>query len=200
MTAELQSLLNKINTDGIQKAESERKNIITAARKEADDIIAAAKNQRDAIIAEAEKEAEAIKNRAVSGAAQAARDITLELRDALAQRLENAVAGATAQALSPEFMASLISGLAKTFAESPDSQITVRCAVKDREALDAALKNALAESFKNAPKLIAAPEIANGIEVDFKDGKCFFDFTAEAVTDLFKEYIGEQLAVIFKAE
>lgn len=200
MAEELQSLLDKINAEGINKAKAEADKIIADAESKAKAIIEAARNEAAALTTAAGKEAENFKQRAIAAAGQAARDITLQLRSELQLRMEKACGDAAAAALTPEFMAQLIRELAAKFAESPDAQLTVRCALRDTEALTAALKAALADSFSKEPKLIPTAAVTKGFEVDFKDGKCFFDFSADAIADLLKEYVGEQIAVIFNAE
>ena len=199
MSEELQSLLDKINADGIQKAEAESAKIIAAAKAEAERIVSAAKAEAEAVSARAESDAEAFRKRAVSAANHAARDIVLQLRAELASRLKAAVSTAASAAMTPEFMAGLLKELAGKFAASPDTEISICCAVKDVAKLDAALKQALSESIKKDPVLIASPEISAGIQVEFSDDDCYFDFTEAAVTDLLAAYAGEQLAAVFKA-
>ncbi len=197
MAEELQSLLEKINSEGVKKAEAERDAILAAAKIEADKIIADAKAQAEATRSRAEAEAEALKNRAESAIRQAARDIVLELKAELEARLRTAIENAGAAALTPEFMASLISELAAKFAASPDTEISVRSAVRDADALDAALRGALANSFKQQPKVLRDGAIRGGFEVSFGDGQLYFDFTEEALTELVGAYAGEGIARIF---
>jgi V/A-type H+-transporting ATPase subunit E len=199
MSEELQSLLDKINADGIQKAEAEAAKIIADAKAEAAKIIAEAKNECEALCSKAASEAEAFKTRAVSAAGQAARDIALQLRADLSARLNAAVSASAAAALTPEFMAQLIKTLVEKFAASPEAELTVRCAVKDTAALDTALKGALADSIKTAPVMIASPEISAGVQVEFNDDDCCFDFSEAAVSELLAAYAGEQLSAVFKA-
>lgn len=199
MSEELQSLLDKINADGIQKAEAESARIIAAAKAEAEKIIAAAKAEADAVNAKAQDNADTLRARALSAAQQAARDIVLQLRAELKNRLNAAISESASVAMTPEFMAGLVSELAGKFAASPEAEISVRCAVKDVEALDAALKKTLFDSVKNNPVLIASPEISAGVQVEFSDEDGFFDFTEAAVTDLLAAYSGEKLAEVFKA-
>lgn len=200
MGEELQSLLDKINADGIQKAEAEAARIIESARKEAESLLNSAKAESSVIVSKAEAEAEAFKQRAAASARQAARDIVLQLRSELSGRLNAAVKGAVAGALTPEFMAQLIRELASSFASSPEAELNIRAAVKDVPALDAALKNALADSLKKSPVLFAAPELTGGVQLEFNDSDCYFDFTDAAVNELLANYAGEQLAAVFKAE
>lgn len=199
MAEELQSLLDKINQDGIMKAEAEKAKIIAEAEKSAAAIIAEAEKSAADIIAKAEKESSALYQRTISTLEQSRRDILLQIRQELAGRLHDAAGESAAAALSPEFMAQLIKELALAFAAKPDSVITVRTAVKNTEALDAALQAALADSFVKAPQVFSGKEIAAGMEVSFDGGKCFYDFTLDAVSDLLDIYIGDKLKNIFQA-
>ena len=200
MGEELQSLLDKINADGIQKAEAEAAKIISDAKAEAEKIMSAARAESSVIVSRAEAEAGAFKQRALAAAGQAARDIMLQLRAELVGRINSAVKGAAKAALTPEFMAQLIKELAAAFAASPDSELDIRAAVKDLSALDAALKNALSESLKTRTTILAAPEISGGIQIEFNDSDCYFDFSEAAVNELLSDYAGEQLAAVFKVK
>ena len=199
MSEELQSLLDKINADGIQKAEAESARIIAAAKAEAEQIIAAARAEADAVSANAQSNADTQRLRALSAAQQAARDIVLQLRAELNKRLNAAISASAAAAMTPEFMANLVAELAGKFAAAPEAEITVRTAVKDVEALENALKKSLFDSIKKNPVLIASPEISAGVQVEFSEEDGFFDFTEAAVTDLLAAYSGEKLAEVFKA-
>ena len=75
MAEELQSLLEKIQSDGIARAEAERDAVVAKAGKEAQEIVARAKQEAEAILAAAAAEAQSIQKRAESTIRQAARDI-----------------------------------------------------------------------------------------------------------------------------
>ena len=119
MAEELQSLLNRINEEGLKKAESERAEIIAAAEKKAKQIVSAANEEAAAIRANAQSDAEALRKRAEAAVKQASRDVLLELKNELERRLVAAVGGAAAAAFSPELMASIIKELATKFIADP---------------------------------------------------------------------------------
>ncbi len=194
MPEELQSLLDKINEEGVKKAEARAAEIIANARKEAKAIQLKAEQDAAAAVKTAGEQADALRKRAESAVRQAARDIILELQQELEKRLNRAVANAADQALTPEFMAGLIRELAAKFAAAPGSRLSVLAAVKDAAALDKALAGALVNSFHGAPQVLGSSEISGGMEVSFKEGKVYFDFTSEAVTELVAAYIGPRLA------
>ena len=136
MPEELQSLLDKINEEGVKKAEARAAEIIANARKEARAIQLKAEQDAAATAKAAQEQAEALQKRAESAVRQASRDIVLELQQELEKRMNRVVAGAADQALTPEFMAGLIRELAAKFATDPGAQLTVLTAVKDAAALD----------------------------------------------------------------
>ena len=189
MADELQSLLEKINAEGVKKAEAERAKILDAANSEAERIVSAAKTESDTL-----------RQRAESEVKQAARDTLLELKAELETRLNNAVNGAAAQALDPALMAKIVKELVAKFVSDPDSEVTVRCAVKERDALDAALKNALADSLTKAPKVFADPALAGGLELGIENGRLYFDFSLEAIGGIVGAYAGEHIAALFGAK
>ena len=198
MADELQSLLEKINAEGVKKAEAERDRIIAEARTEAENIVGAAKAQAESIVSAAEAESKAMRERTESALRQAARDTALKLKDELKERLVAAVGSATAQALDPKLMAEIVKMLAAKFVSDPDGEVTVRCAVKDRDALDAALRNALADSLRKSPKVLADPAMAGGLELGTGDGRLSFDFSLDALGEVVGAYAGEHVAGFFK--
>ena len=194
MAEKLQSLLDRINEKGVKEAEAAAANIIAAAEKEAAAIRAKAKAEAEATAREAAEKADALEKRAEAAVRQAARDIVLELREELQRRMTRAVADTAGQAMTPEFMTSLIREFAAKFATDPNGQMTVLTAVKNVPALDQALKAA-------APIGVALKDaFRGGFEVGFKGGEVYFDFTEDAVTALVAEYIGPRLAAILKGE
>ena len=198
MADELQSLLEKINSEGVKKAEAERERIVGEARAEAEKIVGEAKARAESIVSAAEAESKAMRERAESALRQAARDTVLKLKAELEERLVAAVGSATAQALDPKLMAEIVKMLAAKFVSDPDEEVTVRCAVKDRDALDAALRNALADSLRNAPKVLADSAMAGGLELGTDNGRLYFDFSLEALGEVVGAYAGEHVAGFFK--
>ena len=199
MAEELQSLLEKINSEGIKKAEAEKESILAAARAEADAIRAEAKKNAADMIADAEKECTAMHSRTVASLHQSYRDILLQLKSELLDKISKAVGENVSQSLTPDFMAQIISQLYTAFAADPAAEVSVRCAVKDTAALDAALRGALAGKLAQA-EVSGVKSITAGMEVSFDGGKCYFDFTEAALAELLNSYIGEKLAVIFQAD
>ena len=198
MAEELQGILNRINADGIAKADAERNAIIEKAKAEAAKIVSDAKGEAAEIVKNAQSEAEAFEKRADNALRQAARDIKIALKGELEARINKSVSGAAAAALTPEFMAQLIKSAADKFITSPDEELSVVCAVKDVDALNTALKAALADSLVKAPKILGDGALRGGLELSVNDGAFYIDFTTDAVNDLFSAYAGKMVEDIVR--
>jgi V/A-type H+-transporting ATPase subunit E len=200
MSEELQSLLEKINSDGVMKANAQRTAIIAKAEADAEAIVAEARKKAEELKKEAEVEAETLQKRAESAINQAARDVVLKLKAELESRISAAVAGAAEETMTPAFMAELVKSLGGSFLADPNADVTVIAAVKDAAALDAALKGALVTSLKKQPRVLAESTIRGGMEVSFTGNELYFDFSTEALTGLLAEYTAPKIAAVFAGE
>ena len=198
MAEELQSLLEKIQSDGIARAEAERDAVVAKAGKEAQEIVARAKQEAEAILAAAAAEAQSIQKRAESTIRQAARDIVLKLKIELESRLERAVSGSVKAAVTPQFMAEIIRDMAKQFAADPEAKISILASGRDADTLEQIIRDTLTASCQNMPVVFADSGVKNGMQISFDGGRVYFDFSADAITALIGEYTGGKLACILE--
>ena len=92
MAEELQQLLEKIQHDGVEKANAEAAAILAKAKAEAAAILKDAEDRAAACRAQAEADAAAFAERAGKTVSQAARDTVLEVRQGIDRLLENLLA------------------------------------------------------------------------------------------------------------
>lgn len=203
MTEKLQGLLEKIQKDGIGKAEEEKGRIIADARKEAAKIIEKAEAEAQQSRKQAEADAENLRSRAETAIRQAARDVVLKLKEELSNRIENIVRTQAQAAMSPEFMRELILKISDNLlpkGKGKPAQVQVLVSPDDLKKLGESLKGSLTDSFKHDPALIPAGDIGAGLKLGVKDSDMFLDFSDEAVTDLLREYLGKWLTDIIDSE
>lgn len=198
MAQDLQSLLDKIKQEGLEKAAVQEKEIISNAEKKSAEIIALAKQEAAQIIKNAETESANLKKRAESAIQQSSRDIILTLKNEIQKRMNKIFADSTAQAFSPEYMAKIIADLCESFARDPKAKLTVVAAVKDVDALKNALMNALKDSFVNNCEVFPDKELAGGFKINFSDSDIFYDFSDDAVYSLLAEYAGPIVGDLLK--
>ena len=202
MAEDLQSLLAKIQEQGLDKANAERAAIIKKAEQEAAEITAKAKAAADAMRRAAEEECASLTKRAESAVKQAARDIVLKLNVELKERLNAILQENTANAMAPELMGRIINEMAAAYIKDgkQEAKLEVLVSPKSLEEMNAALKGSLKDSFVKQPTLFADMELGGGLKVSVSGNDVFYDFSDDAITDIVAAYIGPRLAAIVKAE
>ena len=202
MAEDLQSLLAKIQEQGLDKANAERAAIIKKAEQEAAEITAKAKAAADAMRRAAEEECASLTKRAESAVKQAARDIVLKLNVELKERLNAILQENTANAMTPELMGRIINEMAAAYIKDgkQEAKLEVLVSPKSLEEMNAALKGSLKDSFVKQPTLFADMELGGGLKVSVSGNDVFYDFSDDAITDIVAAYIGPRLAAIVNAE
>ena len=201
MAEKLQGLLEKIKTEGLEKAEVEKQKILNEAEKEAKKIIDKANNEAEATRKKAEKDAGKFKKLADSAVKQAARDIMLKLKSELEKRLENIVHDLSSKSMTPEFMGEIIKEMASAFSKddsASDLKLELLVAPKDCEKLIVLLRGSLAKTFAETPEVFSENDIGGGLKIGFKGSDVFFDFTDDAIADLVCAYVTPKLAELLK--
>ena len=202
MAEDLQSLLAKIQEQGLDKANAERAAIIKKAEQDAAEITAKAKAAADAMRRAAEEECASLTKRAENAVKQAARDIVLKLNVELKERLNAILQENTANAMTPELMGRIINEMAAAYIKDgkQEAKLEVLVSPKSLEEMNAALKGSLKDSFVKQPTLFADMELGGGLKVSVSGNDVFYDFSDDAITDIVAAYIGPRLAAIVKAE
>ena len=115
MAEELQGLLDRIQNEGIAKAETEKTKIVDDAKAEAAKIVAAAKAEAASIVKKANEEAEISVAKGNDAIKQAARDVLIALRADIEARLKVLVSESVGDAMTPETMSRIILEMVKAY-------------------------------------------------------------------------------------
>ena len=186
---DLQSLLEKINRDGVEKAEAEAKKIIDEATAKAAAIVKTAREEADKAKAEAEKSAAASADRAAETIRQAARDVVIGVRDSLEALLERLLIKDVDKALADEKTATAL--VAKAIEEmSGPGEIT--CGAK----LASALKSQVSDlkSFT----VVTDDTLGTGFTVKTDGGRVEHAFTVETIAAELAKRLRPDLAALLK--
>lgn len=186
---DLQSLLEKINRDGVEKAEAEAKKIVDAAQAKADALVKKALDEAARAKADAEKAAQASSERAAETIRQAARDVVLGVRGSLTALLEKLLVQNVDKALADEKTAV---GLAAAAIGEMAGPGEITCGAK----LAAALKAQLAG--KGSFAVTADAAAGNGFTVKLDGGRIEHTFTTEAIADELAKRLRPDLAALLK--
>lgn len=203
MPEELQGLLEKIQEEGVKKADSEKDKILSEAKKEAEKIISDAEKKAEEIIKKSEKDSKNNEERAENTIRQAARDVILALNSEFQERLETVVKECIGETMTPELMGKLILEMQKNYIEKEkvsEPGIDLLINEKDLAKMEKLLKGSLIEHLKSNPDLSIGHDFSSGLKVGFKGNDLFFDFTDEALSEIICAYVGPRLAAIIKSE
>jgi len=201
MAEELQGLLDKIQAEGITKAEAEKSKIIKDAKAEAAKIIENAKKQADELMKKAEEDAEVSRTKGAAAIRQAARDILIALRADIENRLKTLTADCIGDAMTPELMGQIILEMVKAYREknpSGDATVEILLQKKDADKLESLMKGGILKSLNANPVITIGGDFASGLQIGFKGTDVFLDFSDDALSDVICAYVGPKLAAAIK--
>ena len=170
---DLQSLLEKINREGVEKADAEAAKITAAAQAKADALVKDALARVAQAKAEAEKDAKAYADRAAETIRQSARDVIIGVKDSVTALLENLLAKDVDRALGDEKTALSIVAEAIKDLTGPGE---IRCG----EKLAATLNSQL--STLNSFTVVTDTNLGTGFTVRTDGGRVEHDFTSETIS------------------
>lgn len=199
MEIQLQELIDQIKKDGVQAAESQAEAIIVSAKTEADKIIADAKAQADKIIATAKSENDKIVKSGEDAIRQAGRNLLISFRESVTRELKSLVAQNANTVYSSDDLKKLIINMVECWASKPDAEdVSVILNSTDLEKLEKALLAELKSKMMNGVTLKANDNFDGGFRIATDNGTVYYDYSAEAVTDMLSNYLSPRVTELLK--
>lgn len=185
MDEQLQSLLDRIRHEGVERAEAEAARILHEAEEQAGRIVAGAEAAAAESRARADADAAAAEERARKALDQAARDFLLSLRSSVEAVLRESLRGEVREALSPDVVARMLVKLAEAYAahDMNESRVDVLLSPEDQEALAELVVQKYRELVRQGLTLRPDERVDKGFKVSFVDDDLYHDFTAQALAD-----------------
>jgi V/A-type H+-transporting ATPase subunit E len=195
MAEELKELIEKIQQEGIDAAEEKSRDIQKEARRKADAMVAEARKEADKIVADAKARIAQMQESSRVALQQAGRDFLLELRNQIQSLLERVILMRVREALTPQELAQIISGLLQG-SVTQESSVVITLNPADLEKLTSAFAGGVKEEMKKGIVLQGADDIRAGFTISFDSGKSHFDFTDESLAGYIKTALKPKLAEI----
>lgn len=180
MAEEIKELIEKIQQEGVQAAESKAKQIEEQSRKEAEAVIEKAMHEAARITVEAKERSLKMEESTKALLKQAARDTLLALKKEINAMLERIVVAHVKDVLKPEELAGIITALLKDFA-GKQQEITVSLKKEDLEKLEKQFLRELKEKTKQGITLKPSEDISGGFVISYDGGKSYYDFSDKAI-------------------
>lgn len=200
MDVQLQELVEKIRKDGVATAEAKAADIVKNAEDKAAAIIRAAKAEAEEIARKAALEAERSEQAAVSAIRQAGRNLLISFRGAVNAELSALVRTETQKSCDSAMLKDLVPTAVKSWiANSGSDDIAVLLSPSDAAKLESVFVSALKAEISKGLVIGADQGISGGFRIGTRDGSAYYDFSAEAVADLFASYLNPRVADIMKS-
>ncbi len=199
MEIQLEELIAQIKKDGVQAAESQAEAILIFAKAEAEKIISDAQAQADRIISNAKNENEKIVKSGEDAIRQAGRNLLISFRESVAKELKAIVENNVNKVYSSDEISGLIVNMVKCWAEKPDSEdVSVILNSSDLAKLEEALLAELKSKMLEGVTLRANDNFDGGFRIATDNGTVYYDYSAQAVTDMLSDYLSPKVAALLK--
>lgn len=199
MEIQLQELIEQIKKDGVEAAENQAEAILLSAKAEAEKIIADAHAQADKLIADAKAENAKTVKSGEDALRQAGRNLLISFRESVARELKAIVSDNVSSVYSSDAFAKLIVNAVECWAGKPEAEdVSVILNSADLEKLESALLAELEAKMKNGVTLKANDNFDGGFRIAVNNGAVYYDYSAEAVTDMLSNYLSPKVTALLK--
>lgn len=197
MEQQLQDLINKIKTEGIEKADNESVKIIQNAKRDAEEIIKNAKSEAEAIVSNAKSDALRIKESAEHSLSQAGRDLLIGIRSQITELLNQVVHAEINKSLTNSTLVSMLEKIAQNWNYDKHPNIEILLNNKDLETLKNSFMKKLQNKFRNGRILLKPSDtVDKGFFIGEKGKNTFYDFTDRGLAEVLSQYLNPYLSEI----
>lgn len=198
MSQQIQELINKIKSDGINEAQVKAKHIEDEAHKKAGEILNEAKAKAQKIISDAQQDTLKMQKAAEVAIAQAGRNSMLSLRKEIEVMLKNIVLKQVRDSLTPQQTVAILEGAIKQYVKENSSSAQITLSPADAQEIKDGLIAKLQKELKNPLVFKTSSEMAKGFAVSFDSGKSSFDFSDASLAEFLSAYVNDEVARILK--
>lgn len=199
MEIQLQELIDQIKKDGVEAAETQAEAILDSAKAEAEKIIADAQAQADKILLNAKNENERMVKSSEDAIRQAGRNLLISFRESVAKELKAIVSKNVADIYSSGDFAKLILKAVECWANKPEAgDVSVILNSADLKKLEDALLAELNTKMLKGVTLKANDNFDGGFRIAENNGGAYYDYSAEAVTDMLSNYLSPRVTALLK--
>jgi len=193
-TTNLDIIIEKIRSDGIEAAEKEGLRIKHDALSEAESIIKRAKIAAEILKADAEKEIaqkESISRKALEFAA---RDSILMIRSYLENLFKNLVRKKCSEVLSENLLKEMILKVTDKWSESATwEDIKVQISDEDNNRIIEILYSAISEELESGLEIRPVPDLKAGFRISKKGENFYHDFSDESIAEILMFFLSSEI-------
>ncbi|MBI4706791.1 MAG: hypothetical protein HY761_02555 [Candidatus Omnitrophica bacterium] len=199
MSEDLESLIEKINQEGVKAAEAKARLIEQEANKRAEEIIHQAQNLSRDKLSEAKEQIAKMEEKTKTLLVQAGRDLLLVLRKEINSLLLKIVSQDLRQALSPQELIKILASIIEQTIVNKEGLVTISLNKDQFKDIEAGLFAVLKEEVKKQVILRSQDDLHSGFVISFDSGKSQFDFSDKALASYIGEFLKPKLKDILDA-
>lgn len=200
MAEELQHLIDRIQKDGVAKADAEAVRIVAEARQQADQIIKAAEAKARDLVGHAEREAQTFADRGRKALEQASRDVVLSVHQAVSDTLKRVVDAAVGKAMTPDVVRQMMVKMVEAYcaAKGDCSQIDLLVSPADQKAVVDFFLHEYRSALEKGVEIHADSGVVAGFRASIEGEHVHHEFTRKEITEAFCRLLRPRLAEIVK--
>jgi V/A-type H+/Na+-transporting ATPase subunit E len=197
---ELQNLLDKIQRDGVERAEAQAARIVGEAEERARAILEEARASAEASVARAERDAHVFVERAHVALEQGVRDYLLRVQHGIEELLGEIMRGTVAEALTPSVVAQMLIKLSQAYGQAAagDENVTVLLGERDADEFIELFMADFRRRIAAGVQIHIDDRIRKGFRISFGEGGPYHDFTVEAIAESLAEMLRPPLRDIVR--
>ena len=164
-----------------------------------DKIILDAKEEAEKILMQAKEETARLEKASEDAIKQAGRNLLLQFKDSITKELSALIKQEVSDSYSKDLLATLVPEVVKEWVKNSSAEdVSVLLNEKSLKEVESNLKAALKNEISAGLTLKVDNSVSNGFRIGVKDGAAFYDYSAEAVADLFSSYLNPRVAALMK--
>ena len=184
MELQVQELLERIKSEGVDTARAEAEKIIASAEERAKAIISEAEKSAKDLESGAKARIEAMEKASKLALTQASRDTILSLREKVQNFMRDAIAATTSEVFDESFVGKILPEILLTMAKDTKGNIEVLLPFEILASLDSAMANRLSKELGRSVQFKPFSGVDAGFRISIENSTAHYDFSAESVAEI----------------
>lgn len=198
MGIQVQELIDKIKSEGVNAARDEAARIVDAARAEAAKIESEAERKAGETLALAKESAAREVASGREALAQASRDAILQLGKDMQKAMDRVVSREVKAAYGESTLKEIIPALVSTWKRVESDDLSVLLSPEDLAKLEAFFAEKLKAEVAKGLSFKASAGVKSGFKVQDGSGAAYFDFSSDALSEIISRRLNPSLADIVR--
>jgi V/A-type H+-transporting ATPase subunit E len=199
MEVQVQELLDRIKSEGVDAARAEATKLLAQAESRAAAMIAEAERATAELEASAKARIEAMEKASRLALVQASRDTILALREKVQNFMQEAVLSSTTEAFDAEFIAKVLPSILPLVAAENSGTLEVLLKPETLGSLDSSLASRLSKELERGVRFKPFTGMDAGFRIAVEGSAVRYDFSAESVAAMLSTRVNARLGECLKA-